>query len=165
MSAAKTQDNNQFGRASSDGTRAGGGAATVPAGSGIEPLLDLEGRLWVRTVGGISPPGFPTKLQASAAALTTSQLVHAGSCKLSTMSGFNNSGSTSYYAQIYDLAVAPGGGDVPVQVLPVVAMAEFSWSPDLWTFANGVWFALSTTPLSYTAAPALGFWCAELYTP
>ena len=165
MSGLKTRDNTQFGLVSADSTRAGGGAASLAPSEGVEPLCDTEGRLWVRMVGGIVPPGFPTKVQASAAALTNSEQIHAGPCKLSTLSGFNNSGATTYYAQIYDLAAAPGGGNVPVQSLPVVAMAEFSWSPDLWEFTNGIWFGLSTTPLSYTAGAAQGFWNSELYTP
>jgi hypothetical protein len=167
MSGKKTTDNTNFALVSPDGTRAGADAllGALPPGDGTEPLADLEGRLWVRVVGGIAPPGFPTKVQASAAALTNSEQVQLGACKLSTLSGFNNSGATTYYAQIYDLGAAPGGGDVPVQSIPVVAMAEFSWSPDLWEFVNGIWFALSTTPLTYTAAAVQAFWNAELYTP
>jgi hypothetical protein len=167
MSGIKTADNTQFALVSPDGTRAGADAALGPLapGDGTEPLADLEGRLWVRVVGGIAPPGFPAKVQASSAALTNSEQIHLGACKLSTLSGFNNDGATTFYAQIYDLAAAPGGGDAPIQVLPVVAMAEFSWSPDLWEFAAGIWFGLSTTPLSYTAAAVQGFWSAELYTP
>jgi hypothetical protein len=167
MTGTKNFDNTNFALASPDGTRAGanGLLGPLPPGDGTEPLADLEGRLWVRVVGGIAPPGFPTKVQASAAALTNGEQIQLGPCKLSTLSGFNNDAATAYYAQIYDLAAAPGVGDVPVQVLPVAALAEFSWSPDLWEFVNGMWFALSTTPLSFTAAAAEGFWNAEVYTP
>jgi hypothetical protein len=167
MTGRKSPENSQWGLASPDGTRASADAllGTLTPGEGTEPIVDLEGRVWVRVAGGIAPPGFPTKVQASAAALTNSEQIQIGSCKLSTISGFNNDGALTYYAQVYDLAAAPGGGDVPVQSIPVVSMAEWSWSPDLWEFVNGIYFALSTTPLSFTAAAVQGFWSAELYTP
>jgi hypothetical protein len=167
MTGTKNFDNTNFALASPDGTRAGanGLLGPLPPGDGTELLADLEGRLWVRVVGGIAPPGFPNKVQASAAALTTSELIQLGACKLSTISGFVDTAAAAYYLQIFDLAAPPVANDVPIQVIPVGSLSEWSWSPDLWEFALGLAIGLSTTPLLYTAAPALAFWNAEVYTP
>jgi hypothetical protein len=166
MSGRKTNDNSQFAIVSADGTRATAGALPGANGDGLEPIADEQGRLWVRLASNIAPPGFPNRVQDSAAALINSEQVYAGPCVLSVISGFNNDGTLLRYAQVYDLAGAPGAGDVPVQSIPVAPMAEWSWSPDLWEFTDGIWFALSSTALSFTdPGGALGFWNAQLYTP
>lgn len=68
MAGRKNSDNTQFGRASTDGTRAGGGAATLAGGDGAEPLLDLEGRQYVVSPGSTVPVGAPQLVQLGPAA-------------------------------------------------------------------------------------------------
>ena len=165
MAGRKTGDNVQFAIVSADGTRATAGALPLADGDGIEPIADENGQLWVRVSQSITPPGYPTREQASAAALTDAEVVHNGAAVLSVINGLNNDGAVLHYAQVYDLAAAPGPGDVPIQVIPVAPMAEWSWSPDLWEFTNGIVVAMSTVPMSFASAGAVMFWQANFYTP
>lgn len=165
MAGAKTTDNSQFAAVSADGTRAGAGLAAVVDGNGVEPLSDEEGRLWARVVSSVGPAGFGTPGQGSSAALTNSEQISAGARLLRLVSGANT-GLVQVFAQIYDLAGAPGAATVPVQSIPLPAVGEFSWAPYDWAFANGIWFALSTTPIGFTSPGAgVGFWNAQWWEP
>lgn len=150
MAGPKNSDNTQFGLASSNATRAGGGAASVAAGNGVEPLVDLEGRQYVVPVGG-PLPGFNTPWQTSSgSALVTGAQLLAGPGLLEQVSGFVQAASDTAvnYVQLYDLAAAPTV-ETPVQSIRIVGSQVWSWSPQRWSFGAGIYFAVSSAPLSY----------------
>jgi hypothetical protein len=156
MTGPKTGFNNQAQLASSDGTRAGAGFAPVPAGSGVEPLCDLEGRVWTRDAGGV-PAGLSTRWQYPMAALAGSGLfvVIGTPGVLEQISGYTTGalgplGTT--YVQIYD--GAPG---IPVMEIPVVGAGTWAWQPGQgWGFATSILVGFSSVAGAFAAVAAGG---------
>jgi len=66
----------------------------------------------------------------------------------------NKSASTTYYLQIHDKASAPIASDVPIWEQKLAANGDIPTSFQLagLNFANGIAFALSTTPALLTLA-------------
>ena len=60
------------------------------------------------------------------------------------------------WLQIFDSVAVPVSGvtQPTVTALPLCCTAEYAWSTDAFMAAAGMWVALSSTPLIYTAVPA-----------
>jgi hypothetical protein len=67
-----------------------------------------------------------------------------------------NTGATAYYLQIHDKATAPVASDVPIWEMRLAASGDLPTSFQLagLYFANGIAFAISTTPRLLTLAAA-----------
>lgn len=65
-----------------------------------------------------------------------------------------NTGSTAYYLQFHDKATAPVANDVPIWEMRLAASGDLPTSFQLsgLYFANGIAFAISTTPRLLTLA-------------
>jgi hypothetical protein len=150
MPSPKNGVTDNWGLASADGTRAAAGAAfpQLSSGEGGPPLIDEEGRLWVREGG--PAPGFNARWQASSGALTNDEQIIAGAALLEQVSGFVQAASDAVnFVQIYDLAAVPAG--VPVQTIRIVGSQVWSWSPQRWQFSSGVRFAVSSSAIAFVA--------------
>lgn len=154
MAGEKNSDNTQFGRASADGTRAGGGAATVAAGDGVEPLVDLEGRPYVRAVAGNAVPPGTSQLQAIASS-TAGAIGFTG--RVMKYTGIVDA---VCFVQIFDQAGVPVGGEVPR--IQVQQLAPGNFEIDLTAIggvafvSGGFAYGFSTTRDTYTAGLASG---------
>lgn len=157
MPSPKDGSTDNWGLASSDGTRAAAGAAfpQLSSGEGGPPLIDEDGKLWVREGG--PAPGFATRWQASSGALTNDEQIIAGASLLEQVTGFVQAASdvAVNYVQIYDLAAIPVG--VPVQTIRIVGSQVWAWSPQRWQFSNGVRFAVSSSAIAFVAADVAFF--------
>ncbi len=60
------------------------------------------------------------------------------------------------YLQVFDTTTAPvsGSTEPTVTAIPLCMWAEYEWTYDAFLISNGLWVALSSTPLVYTAIPA-----------
>ncbi len=60
------------------------------------------------------------------------------------------------WLQVFDSLAAPTSGvtQPTVSALPLCCTASYVWGTDIFTITNGVWVALSSTPLVYTAVAA-----------
>lgn len=60
------------------------------------------------------------------------------------------------YLQVFDRAAAPVSGTTEplLTALPLCSVAAYDWSTDNLPLTNGLWVALSSTPLLYTALVA-----------
>ena len=97
----------------------------------------------------IGTPLFPNQSQLNTGALVDELSLYVGAGILKQITGFND-GATTVYAQMYDSAVVPGAADVPIQSIKLLANSGFGWSPGNWDLVNGLWVALSTTPIGFT---------------
>lgn len=104
--------------------------------------------------------------EKASGAIVASFVASAAPATLYRCSGFNDSGAT-VYVQIHNSAIAPpGAGAVPKVSMRVPAGATFSFRPDnnvvpgmyrngvFVVFGSGIVIAASTTPATFTAAPA-----------
>lgn len=170
MSGSKTQVNEQWGLASPTGARPAP-FATLAAGDGGAPLITPEGHVYVRATIDPSPPGFPTRWQDRSAALVGVEQINVGpaSQRLSCLTGqvVAPTDTEVNYVQLYDSAAPPGALTVPEWTVRIVGSQSFSWSPaDGWVFAAGIFFAVSTTPIGFTApAAAVAWWNATGWQP
>lgn len=124
-------------------------ASPTPVGDGqvTELLTDSIGRL---LVAGGAPPVTAVMRQLQAA--------HAGAILAApgrlVELGVWNKGASGYWLMLFDTLVAspPSAGNVPLAQLYVPAGATLGWRPvGSLTFATGIYWALSTTPGSFTA--------------
>lgn len=156
MPEPKDGFNDQYGLASSTGSRAAAGPAFPPLanGEGGPPLLDEEGRAWVRPVGSGPPdPSIAGAFQVSATALVNDAEIRGSGAPLmlTMLSGFVEAGDDEVnYVQLYDVVGAPAG--TPVFSARIVGGQNFSWAPPPgWRFTTGIRFALSTSAVTYVA--------------
>lgn len=162
MPSPKDGTNDQWGLASSSGSRA---SIALPLGNGdgAAPLVDLEGRVWVRPTGeGPPDPSIAGEFQErSSALLNDAEIRGSGAPLLLLMvSGFVQAASDAEvnYVQLYDQIGAPAGS--PVFSCRVVGPQNYAWSPPRgWRFATGIRWAISTSPTSYVAG-AVGWYNA-----
>lgn len=169
MAGAKTNENEQWGLASSTGARPAP-FATLAAGDGGAPLITPESHVWVRD-GGAGPAGYPTPWQDRSAALVglegvnTPTLIQLLECITGQVVA--PSDSEVNYAQLYNSAAPPGALTVPEWTVRIVGSQAFAWSPSGgWRFTAGIFFALSTTPIGFTApATAVAWWNATGFQP
>lgn len=159
--ATKNGINDQFGLVASSGGRTG---ASLIDGHGGPPLIDEEGRLWVRVAGGAggnSPdPAIPNAFQLNSGALTNNATIRDAGIPLllTLLSGFIEAGSDTAvnYVQLYDLDAVPSG--VPAFTCRLVGRQAFGWVPvNGWRFENGIRFAVSTAALSFVAGSPAWF--------
>lgn len=136
--------------------------AALADGAAALLAVDANRILFTRQDGGLPPfPAFPNRLQFSTEELEDVEtVIDASPGILVQCTGFNDLGVTAY-AQLYDTAAEPTGADLPIQSMKLTAGAAFGWSPGNWLLENGLWVALSTTPVGYTSAGE-GLWCNVL---
>lgn len=109
---------------------------------------------WVDVLAGeFEAPGIP--LNSTSNALENSRIVKAGAGLLFGLSGFNNKGSAQFI-QIFDSATVPADGVVPVVVLTVPTVANFSldWVFPGRFFVRGIVITNSSTAATKTIGSA-----------
>lgn len=163
MPRAKDGFNDQFGLSSDTGTRAAAGLAFPPLanGDGGPPLVDNQGRVWVRPIGSGPPdPSIAGEFQIASGALENDAEIRGSGAPLilTMLTGFVEAASDDQvnYVQIYDVVGAPVG--VPAFCCKLIGSQNYSWTPpNGWRFANGIRFAVSNTPLSFAAGATAWF--------
>jgi hypothetical protein len=160
MAGTKSNDNTQWARVSSDGTR----AVPLPDGDGIEPLATPDGVVWVRTAGSPIDPSVPLTRYDNGAAFAAqgTAVVSAVPATLIRVFGFKT-GPNIEYVQLYDLAGGPPAG-VPFAQFAVAQNADFSLDFGITgrPLATGLVVALSTAATAFAAAAATMWLNAEL---
>jgi hypothetical protein len=163
MPSPKDGVNDQYGLSSNTGSRAAAGAAfpTLANGDGGPPLLDNEGRAWVRPVGAGPPdPAITGDFQFTSAGLVNDLEIRGTGAPLllTLITGFVEAGADDEvnYVQIYDVVGVPVG--TPAFVCKLIGAQNFSWQPSNgWRFTNGIRFAVSTAALTYAAGSTAWF--------
>lgn len=164
MAGNKTNDNTQWGLASSDGTRATAGAVAAADGDGIEPTVDLDGRIWARDAASPIVPGSPLIRYDNGGAFApqATAVVAAAPATLLRVYGFKT-GANVEYVQLYDLAAGPPAG-VPFAQFAVPQDGNFSldFGATGRPLVNGLVVALSTSAIGFAGAVATMWVNAEL---
>lgn len=145
-------DNFQWGVVSLDGTNTG-----LPPDTSINPskarppMVDGNSRVVTRAAdaGGFLDGGFPINRQTQPTAAVDRFVQHIGAGQILSVYGFKDIAG-SQFIQLYDSAILPTA--LPFASIPVFGGAGESFSYDVpWRFAFGFAFAISSTPLTYTA--------------
>ena len=164
MSGTKTTDNSQWGLATSDGTRATGLKPPAVDGHGIEPVVDLDGRVWTRD--GLSPidPALGVIRYDNAGAFAGQGIALVAVLPLTLLRIFGfKTGANVEYIQLYDLAAGPPAG-VPFAQFAVPQDGDFSLDFGVTgrPLTTGLVVALSTSAVAFVAAGATMWLNAEL---
>lgn len=160
----KTDVNEDFARTSSTGNAS---APSLQSDEGRSPMCDLHGRLVVVDYN-TTPAGSGLLLQYSSAALIEkAQIVVAGvnhSSYLKLLYGYNNINNL-IYLQLFNVAVAPAPGAIPINSILVPPFANFSLGPAGigWKYPLGIYFASSSTPDTYTPTGTNNLWVNAQY--
>jgi hypothetical protein len=158
---AKDGTNAQWGLVSADGTRATAGQPGAGNSDGVPPLVDEQGRVWVRGANAPPPiPTFETLWQEASGGVNDAeirgQIDPANQFILSQVSGFIEAAADTdvNYVQLFNRTGAPNPGDTPEVSIRIVGTQNYSWSPGQWLFDAGIRWAISTTANTYTAGTA-----------
>lgn len=112
----------------------------------------LEG-WFARLAGESGPGGFPCNSTSNA--LENSRVVKSGAGLLYGFSGFNNKAG-SQFIQVFDASAVPADGAVPVFVMTVPTVANFSvsWGTVGRAFSRGIVLVNSSTAATKTVGSA-----------
>lgn len=121
-------------------------------------VLDVPGAIsqggwWSRLFGEATSAGFP--VNSTSQALEAARVVKSGAGTLFGVSGFNNKG-TAQFVQIFDVEKPPVNGAVPVVVITVPTVSNFSIAFGILgrSFARGIFVCNSSTLATLTAGAA-----------
>lgn len=130
----------------------------TPVVFGGAEALDVPGAIsqggwWSRLFGEATSAGFP--VNSTSQALESSRVVKSGAGTLFGVSGFNNKASAQFI-QVFDLEKIPADGFVPVIVITVPTVANFSIAFGILgrSFARGIVLCNSSTLATKTLGAA-----------
>jgi hypothetical protein len=186
MSGPKTEFNNQAGLISADGAAdVPSDVVPLPVGDGTYMLLDRFGRPYInaRIVSGSVSGGSniiigerPPTAANSLTNLPVAAMPVAGSIQVMSPDGklygvmLSTDQNLRVYFQMYNIFGVPAG--TPLLSVPVPPASDnkplvLDLSPIGFYFSTGIRFAISTTPLTFTAPPPIpsAWWFSLQMTP
>ena len=158
MAGTKDLTNTQFARVSNDGSR----PFPQAPGTGIEPLADPDGKLWVNATIIPSPPPPPTITHFNTPISLISAL-EAGTKiwdginfrQYNTLWGFTEEDTLTTYIQLIAKNSAPAYDDTPIVTIKVPPNSSWSLAGQFeWGTGLGLYIVRSSSPDGYLASAA-----------